>query len=120
MLQVKERYLLLYMWNHKGVIGLKYVKVLMIGIVISLVCQFSGLYYIDKYYLKTETSFKAKKVEKPVVEDKSIDITIPNDAKMIQVSNDAKYLSYCLGGDIRVINIINGIINSSIVLPSFY
>lgn len=79
-----------------------------IWICISLSIQFAVLYYINKNYLKTETSFKTKKVEAKTLKKTEITINIPNDANQIKASYDGNYISYYKDGIIKVLNTING------------
>ncbi|MBW9158991.1 hypothetical protein [Clostridium tagluense] len=68
-------------------------KRISIWIVVSLSLQCLGLFYIDHYFLATDSKAVSKKVVKEV-STKDIDITIPTNAENILVSYDAKYLSY--------------------------
>ncbi|MDP4144619.1 MAG: hypothetical protein Q8936_09120 [Bacillota bacterium] len=87
---------------------MKYARSVIAWILISLAMQFAGLFYINNYFLKTETNFKAKKIEKPAEKPKEIEVSIPQGATMIQVSYDAKYISYYMDGAINVVNTKNG------------
>jgi len=88
---------------------MKWMKRISIWIVVSLSLQFLGLFYIDHYFLATDS----KVVTKKVVEDKStklknVDITTPTDAKNILVSYDAKFLSYYKDGKLKIVNCEDG------------
>lgn len=86
----------------------KVLKHITIWICISLAIQFSVLYYINKNYLKTETSFKIRKVEAKEPKKTEISINIPGDAEQVKASYDGNYISYCENGIIKVVNTING------------
>jgi hypothetical protein len=88
---------------------MKWKKRISIWILISLSLQCLVLFYIDHYFLATNS----KVVTKKVVEDeskkaKNIDITIPEGAKKILVSYDAKYLSYYENEQFKVVNCKDG------------
>ena len=98
---------------------MKWKKRISIWIVISLSLQCLVLFYIDHYFLATDSKVVAKKV----VEDKSkktknIDIKLPANAEKPLVSYDAKYLCYyeneklkivdCKGGSIKNIEAEEG------------
>lgn len=86
----------------------KILKNITIWICISLVIQLSALYYINKNYLMTETSFKIKKVEAKEINKAEISINIPSDAEDVMASYDGNYISYCENGAIKVVNTVNG------------
>lgn len=86
----------------------KILKNVTIWICISLVIQLSALYYINKNYLTTETSFKIKKVEAKEIDKAEILINIPSDAEEVMASYDGNYISYYENGAIKVVNTVNG------------
>ncbi|MBU3161301.1 hypothetical protein KPL37_16440 [Clostridium frigoris] len=74
---------------------MSWTKRISIWIVVSLSLQCLGLFYIDHYFLSTDSKAVSKKVvENASTKPKNIDITIPTNATKILVSYDAKYLSY--------------------------
>jgi hypothetical protein len=92
---------------------MKWMKRISIWIAVSLSLQFSGLFYVDRYFLATDS----KVVMKQVVEDKSdklkkVDITVPANVERILVSYDAKYLSYYEDEKIKIVNCQDGSIKN--------
>lgn len=88
---------------------MKWKKRIAIWIVFSLSMQCLALFYIDNYFLATDS----KVVTKKVVENKSaklenIDITVPEKAENILVSYDAKYLTYYEKEKLRLVNCKDG------------
>lgn len=79
-----------------------------IWILISLVIQFSILFYLDKFYLKPEKNFQAHKVvqQKPI--KKKIEIMMSEGVKNISASFDGKYISYFENDNIKVVNTEDG------------
>ncbi|WP_097027533.1 hypothetical protein [Clostridium peptidivorans] len=62
---------------------------------ISLIIQFAGLYYIDNVYLANNTPVRVKKIEdKSNNKKKDVEVAIPENAQNINVSFDGKYLAY--------------------------
>lgn len=86
----------------------KTAKHLSVWIAISLVCQGSILYYIDRFYLKTETSFKIVKVETKAVKKSDVSIKIPSDAENVNSSFDGKFISYCENGVLKTVDTSSG------------
>ena len=93
---------------------IKVLKHVSIWIVISLAIQFAGLYYIDKYYLKTETNFKIAKAVTKAPKKVEISINIPQDANNINASYDGKFISYFENGILKTMDTSNGQINQVI------
>ena len=92
---------------------MKWMKRISIWIVVSLSLQFSGLFYIDHYFLATDSKVTMKKVDENKSEKvKNIDITVPANVENILVSYDAKYLSYYENEQLKVINSKDGSIKS--------
>lgn len=92
---------------------MKWKKRISIWILISLSLQCLVLFYIDHYFLATNS----KVVTKKVIEDeskkvKNIDITIPEGAEKILVSYDAKYLSYYENEEFKVVDCKDGSIEN--------
>jgi len=88
---------------------MKWMKRISIWIIVSLSLQCLGLFYLDHYFLATDS----KVITKQVVENKSnklknIDIKIPENAQNILVSYDAKYLSYFEDGELKIVNCKDG------------
>jgi len=88
---------------------MKWKKRIAIWIVFSLSMQCLGLFYIDHYFLATDS----KVVTKKVIENKSaklenIDITVPEKAENILVSYDAKYLTYYEKQELKLVNCKDG------------
>lgn len=88
---------------------MKWIKRLSIWIIISITLQCLGLFYLDHYFLATDSEVVTKKVdEEKVKEVKNVDITIPAGAENILVSYDAKYLSYYEDEGLNIINAKDG------------
>jgi len=88
---------------------MKWLKRISIWIVVSLTLQCLGLFYIDHYFLATDSKVVTKKVvEDKSVQEKNIDINIPTNAKYISVSYDAKYLSYYEDEQLKIVNCKDG------------
>ncbi|EJP6473900.1 hypothetical protein NHI66_003286 [Clostridium botulinum] len=88
---------------------MKVVKKIILWVMISLILQFAGLFYIDKYFLASGgTKIKAKKVTNPVTEDKDYDVNIPENVEELDVSFNGKYISYFKDNKLNVINTKNG------------
>lgn len=89
---------------------MKHLKKILIWILVSLSLQLVGLFYINNYYLSNNVSdIKAKKVENKKPEPKkTIDISVPQNAKHVNLSYDGKYLSYYDGDILDVVNTDNG------------
>lgn len=87
---------------------IKVLKHVSIWIVISLVIQFGALYYVDKYYLKPETKFKISKMVTKAPQKEAISINIPTDANKINASYDGKFISYCEGQSLKILDATSG------------
>ncbi|MBU3143533.1 hypothetical protein [Clostridium sp. CF012] len=88
---------------------MKWKKRIFIWVVLSLTLQFSILFYVDHYFLATDSKVVTKKVvEEKVEKVKNIDITVPESAKNILASYDAKYLSYYENGELKIVNCKDG------------
>jgi len=84
---------------------MKWKKRIGIWIVVSLALQFSVLFYIDHYFLATDSKVVTKKVvEETTEKTKNIDIMVPGVAKKILASYDAKYLSYYENEKLKIAN----------------
>jgi len=104
----------------------KVFKKMIICIIISLIIQCGGLFYLNNYFLTSNTTVKSQKLvdsntsNKPTVsKDK-----VPSDATNINVSYDASYISYYVNDDLYVVNTITGksvnVSSSNGVKISFY
>ncbi|MGH4140602.1 hypothetical protein [Clostridium sp.] len=88
---------------------MKWKKRIGIWIVLSLSLQFLGLFYINHYFLATDSKVVTKKFvydKSKIVKNK--DIIVPANAKTISVSYDAKYLSYFENEELKIINCSDG------------
>ncbi|WP_298847391.1 hypothetical protein [Clostridium sp.] len=78
-------------------------------VVVSLCLQCLGLFYIDHYFLATNSKAVSKKVVEDVsTKSKKDDITIPTNAENILVSYDAKYISYYDDEKLVIVNCLTG------------
>ena len=90
---------------------MKWKKRIFIWIVVSLSLQCLVLFYVDHYFLATDSKVASEKVEPNESKQiKNIDITIPENAKNILVSYDAKYLSYYENEELKIVNCKDGTI----------
>ncbi|MBU3191587.1 hypothetical protein K9O30_01470 [Clostridium bowmanii] len=90
---------------------MKWKKRIFIWIVVSLSLQCLVLFYVDRYFLATDSKVDSKKVEPNETEKiKNIDITVPASAENILVSYDAKYLSYYENEKLKIVNCKDGTI----------
>ncbi|MGH4123037.1 MAG: hypothetical protein ACREV6_08935 [Clostridium sp.] len=88
---------------------MKWKKRISIWIIVSLSLQCLVLFYIDHYFLATDSKVESKKI----VEDKSektkkIDITVPESAEKILASYDAEYLSYYEDEQLKIVDCKDG------------
>jgi len=92
---------------------MKWTKRIIIWIVVSLSLQGLVLFYVDHYFLATDSKVVTKKVEDDNTEKiKNIDITVPENAENILVSYDAKYLSYYEDDKLKIVNCKDGVIKN--------
>ncbi|MGV8982857.1 hypothetical protein [Clostridium sp.] len=90
---------------------MKWKKRIFIWIVVSLSLQCLVLFYVDHYFLATDSKVDSKKIEpNESKEVKNIDITVPANAENILVSYDANYLSYYESGKLKIVNCDDGTI----------
>ena len=88
---------------------MSWTKRISIWIVISLSLQCLGFFYIDHYFLASDSKVVSKKVVEEVsTKAKNIDITIPTNAENILVSYDAKYISYYADEKLVTVNCLTG------------
>lgn len=88
---------------------MKWKKRISIWIIVSLSLQCLGLFYVNNYFLATDSKVVAKKFvyDKSKIM-KSKDIIVPANAKNILVSYDAKYLSYFENEELKIVNCSDG------------
>lgn len=77
-------------------------------IMISLAVQFAGLFYANNYLFASDTSIQTKKIVKSDVKKQDAEIKIPENAKNVSVSYDARYLAYYDGDILKVVNVKTG------------
>ena len=70
----------------------KFRKIL-IWAILSIMMQSAGLYYLDKVFLVEASNFEVVDSE-PVSKNRDVDYSISSSAKNINVSDDARYISY--------------------------
>lgn len=88
---------------------MKNLKKITIWIGLSLLIQFIGFFYVDKYYLATNATVKVKKVENKTSDKKpEVSVSIPDNAEHISVSFDGKYVAYYDGDKLQVCNTKTG------------
>ncbi|MBV4420059.1 hypothetical protein KM800_12115 [Clostridium tyrobutyricum] len=87
---------------------MKIFRRIVIWALISLVLQFAGLFYINNYFLSSNTKLETKKVLKSEPKKSNVVIKIPQNANNIKVSFDGKYVSYYAQNVITVIDTETG------------
>jgi len=88
---------------------MKWNKRIIIWIVVSLTMQCLVLFYVDHYFLATDSKVVTQKVDDKKAEKiKNIDIKVPENAKNILTSYDAKYLSYFENEKLKIVNCKDG------------
>lgn len=88
---------------------MKKVKRVIIWILISIIVQCGGYFYVDKYYLATNTTVKVKKIEKKTSKEKpDAEVVIPDNAEHINASFDGKYVSYYDEDKLKIVNTKTG------------
>ncbi|MBZ9637627.1 hypothetical protein [Clostridium sp. FP1] len=104
----------------------KVYKNIIICIMISLIIQFGGLFYLNNYFLTSDTNVKSQKVGDSSTSNKASvsKANVPSNATTINVSYDASYISYYLNDELYVVNTITGksvnVSSSNGVKISFY
>ncbi|MBP2032812.1 hypothetical protein J2Z42_001486 [Clostridium algifaecis] len=103
---------------------MKVLKKITICIIISLIIQFGGLFYINNYFLASNTVVKSKKVVNSSNKASVFQVNVPNNAKSVNISYDANYIAYYLNNALYVVNTKTGKSNnvsfSNGVKLSFY
>lgn len=79
-------------------------KNLIIWVMISLIIQMGGLYYLNNNLLASDTAVKSKKVVNSQTKKPDVEVRIPDNAKNINVSYDAKYVAYYANEILYVVN----------------
>ena len=88
---------------------MKWKKRISIWIVFSLSMQCLVLFYIDHYFLATDSKVVTKKVvEEKSEKSKNVDITLPANVENILASYDAKYLCYYENEELKIANSRDG------------
>lgn len=78
-------------------------------IMISLIVQFAGLFYIDNIYLSNNAPVKVKKIEdKSSDKKKDAEVAIPENAQNINMSFDGKYVAYYDDDILKVVSTKTG------------
>lgn len=83
---------------------MKIFKRIFLWIMISLAVQFAGLYYANSFFLASNTSIETKKIVKNNAKKPDAEIKVPENAKHVGVSFDARYLAYYDGDVLKVVN----------------
>jgi len=104
----------------------KVFKKMLICIMVSLIIQICGFFYLNNSFLASNTAVKSQKVVDASKSNKTLvsKANIPDNAKTINVSYDASYISYYLNDELYVANTITGksvnVSSSNGVKISFY
>ncbi|HEY8891880.1 MAG TPA: hypothetical protein VIM70_16700 [Clostridium sp.] len=101
----------------------KVYKKMIMCIIISLIIQISGLFYLNNFLLTSNGNVKSQKVTDSNKASVS-KVKVPTDATKINVSYDASYVSYFLNDELNVVNTTTGksvnVSSSDGVKISFY
>lgn len=88
---------------------MKNLRRIFVWALLSIFIQSAGLFYLDKFYFVTETTFKTKKVEQVAkTKPSNIKIQVPDQADNVSVSYDGKYTAYYIGDTLKVVNTETG------------
>lgn len=87
---------------------MKIFRRIMIWILISLTVQFAGFFYINKYFLSSDTPIKAKKIVKSDTKKPDAEVKIPDGADHVNVSFDARYVAYYDSSVLKVVDTKTG------------
>ncbi|MCH3963047.1 MAG: hypothetical protein LKE46_02130 [Clostridium sp.] len=87
---------------------MKVFRRIVIWALISLTIQFAGLFYIDRYFLSSNTGIKAKKVIRSEPKKSDIAVSIPDNAKNISPSFDGRYVAYYDGNILDIVDTETG------------
>ena len=104
----------------------KVFKKMIICIMISLIIQFAGLFYLNNSILTSDNNVKSHRITDSSTSNKvSVSkANVPSNATNINVSYDASYISYFLNDELYVVNTITGksvnVSSSNGVKISFY
>jgi hypothetical protein len=93
---------------------MKKLKVVSIWIAVSLILQFTVLFYLDKFYFAEEKSVKYEVSNNdPKPTEEKLEIKVDDGAKFVQTSYDGKYVSYYLDSEkaISIKNMENNQVN---------
>lgn len=75
---------------------------------LSLALQFSGLFYINNYFLSENTNIKISKMTNKNTEKAYSKVELPSGAKNISTSYNGKYIAYCDNSGLKVVNTYTG------------
>lgn len=87
---------------------MKVLKKILICIIISVIVQMGGFFYLNNYFLTSNTAIKSKKVVDSSNETSVTQVNVPNNAKTINVSYDGKYIAYYLNDVLYIVNTKTG------------
>jgi len=77
-------------------------------IMISLAVQCAALFYANNYLFASSTPIKTRKIVKSDLKSLDAEIKVPENAKHVSVSYDARYLTYYDGDILKVVNVKTG------------
>jgi hypothetical protein len=89
---------------------MKTIKRIVIWSIVAMMLQSFVYLIVDKYYEISLLNTKATevRVEKQIERKKGVDINIPLDAVQVNVSYDAKYISYYENNELNIVNSFDG------------
>jgi len=87
---------------------MKIFKRVMIWAAISIAIQFSGLFYINNFFLSESTNIKVNKIISKNSEKTNAVVSIPEGAKNVSASYNGRYIAYYDNGGLKVINTNTG------------
>ncbi|MEG1003651.1 MAG: hypothetical protein RSD13_02690 [Clostridium sp.] len=85
------------------------VKIIIAWILVSVILQCTGLFFLDKFYFKDNTDVEMQQVSIHKTEEKpEVHVDIPSDATDVKVSYDGKYVTYNDGYEANMYDTSNG------------
>ncbi|MHC1721504.1 MAG: hypothetical protein AB9844_12660 [Clostridiaceae bacterium] len=87
---------------------MKIFKRVMIWASISIAIQFSGLFYINNFFLSESTNIKVNKIISKNSGKSNVEVYIPEGAKNVSASYNGRYIAYYDNDGLKVINTSTG------------
>ncbi len=90
---------------------MKTFKRIMLWVIVSLMLQGAGLFYINNYFLSDSTNITVQKITN-LNNKKDAEVSIPEDATDVHVSYNGRYISYYDGDALKIVNTKTGDVNN--------